>query len=104
MTLWKSGCANTTCATYPPRSLAGKDKEFLDEYFESLVMPVLSPQIMDAHHPFPHLENKALYIAVMLESQQGKRFGLVPVPRFLPRILYLPGYGPAVCSDGGIAL
>ncbi|HML45251.1 MAG TPA: RNA degradosome polyphosphate kinase, partial [Clostridia bacterium] len=75
------------------KEFGGKDREWLDEYFESLVLPVLSPQIMDTHHPFPHLENKALYVAVMLESKQGKRYGLIPVPGFLPRVIFLPGSG-----------
>lgn len=69
--------------------LEGPDKKFLQSYFESYVLPVLSPQIIDAHHPFPHLENKSLQIAVRLETKQGIRFGFIPVPKSLPRVVFL---------------
>ncbi len=71
--------------------LENPEKKFLQNYFGSYVLPVLSPQIIDAHHPFPHLENKAQYIAVMLETKEGNRFGMIPVPKSLPRVIYLPG-------------
>lgn len=71
--------------------LEGGERKYVRDYFETYVAPVLSPQIMDAHHPFPHLENKSLNIAVRLETKEGKRFGLIPVPKSLPRLLYLPG-------------
>jgi polyphosphate kinase len=77
---------NLTC-----QELEAGERKFLREYFDSYVAPVLSPQIMDAHHPFPHLESKSLNVGVRLETKEGKRFGLIPVPKSLPRLLYLPG-------------
>lgn len=71
--------------------LEAGERKFLRDYFDSYVAPVLSPQIMDAHHPFPHLVNKSLNIGVRLETKEGKRFGLIPVPKSLPRVVYLPG-------------
>ena len=69
------------------------DHKYLDDYFQSYILPVLSPQVVDLHHPFPHLANKALYIAVTLQRETLHTFGLVPVPASLPRVLYLPGSG-----------
>lgn len=66
------------------------EKKFVQKYFESYVQPVLSPQIIDGHHPFPHLENKALYVFVMLNSKESTRFGLIPVPKSVPRLIFLP--------------
>ncbi len=71
--------------------LEAGERKFVRDYFDSFVAPVLSPQIMDAHHPFPHLVNKSLNIGVRLEAKEGKRFGLIPVPKSLPRLVYLPG-------------
>lgn len=71
--------------------LEAGERKFVRDYFDSFVAPVLSPQIMDAHHPFPHLVNKSLNVGVRLEAKGGKRFGLIPVPRSLPRLVYLPG-------------
>lgn len=73
--------------------LEGAEKKFIQNYFESFVMPVLSPQIIDAHHPFPHLENKSLQIAVRLDTKQGSRFGFIPVPKSMPRTIFLPNAG-----------
>ena len=70
--------------------LEGAEKKFIQNYFESYALPVLSPQIIDAHHPFPHLENKSLQIAIRLDTKQGTRFGFIPVPKSLPRAVYLP--------------
>ena len=71
--------------------LNGKDKKTVQGFFKTQVMPVLSPQIISPHHPFPHLENKALTVAIMMKSKTGSQFGLIPVPRSLPRVVFLPG-------------
>ena len=47
--------------------------------------------MVDSHHPFPHLENKALYIAVMLKDKGGSTYGIIPVPASLPKVIFLPG-------------
>lgn len=75
------------------RDLTRADLKYLDAYFQSYILPVLSPQVVDLHHPFPHLANKALYIAVTLQRAQMHTFGLVPIPSSLPRVLFLPGGG-----------
>ena len=36
---------------------------------EDNVLPFLSPQIINARHPFPHLENGGLYIVVRLDEE-----------------------------------
>ncbi|MFB0920694.1 MAG: polyphosphate kinase 1 [Oscillospiraceae bacterium] len=73
--------------------LQGKPRKFVQKYFHEYVMPVLSPQIVDYHHPFPHLVNKALYIGTMLDDDGKQRFGIIPVPPSISRILTLPGNG-----------
>lgn len=60
-------------------------------YFRNMVEPVLSPQIVDAHHPFPHLEGKVLHIAARLKVGKGEMLGLIPVPASLPALVPLPG-------------
>lgn len=73
------------------KELEGRERKFVQEYFDSYVLPILSPQIVDFHHPFPHLENKSLNIGIMLTARGEKHFGIIPVPGSLPRILILPG-------------
>lgn len=71
--------------------LTAKESKWVQDYFYNYVQPVLSPQIINAHHPFPHLINKALYIVLLLKIDDKKAFGIIPVPATLERIICLPG-------------
>ena len=42
--------------------LTAEQRDYLRGYMEDNVLPFLSPQIINARHPFPHLENGGLYI------------------------------------------
>jgi polyphosphate kinase len=48
--------------------LTPEQDAFAQEYFDDNVMPFLSPQIVNTRHPFPHLENGAIYIVVRLDE------------------------------------
>ncbi|MCV6607578.1 MAG: RNA degradosome polyphosphate kinase, partial [Campylobacterales bacterium] len=73
-------------------------KEKAQEYFTTNIFPILIPIAVNALHPFPHLNNLSFAMAVKLrESSTGTiRFGLIRVPRVLPRFvevddaLYVP--------------
>lgn len=71
-----------------PAELTGSEKKELDHYFRAYVLPVLSPQIIGSHHPFPHLENLSQHIAVRLQKGSNTIFGIVPVPKHLPRVYF----------------
>lgn len=67
------------------------EQKYIHQYFKRYILPVLSPQIVDSHHPFPHLANKALYIAVLLKSKKGRSsLGFLPVPSSLPAFVSMP--------------
>jgi polyphosphate kinase len=66
------------------------NKKDLKDYFKNHIFPQLSPQIIDAKHPFPRLDNKALYIALHLYSDKGEKFGIIPVPKDIQRVYILP--------------
>nr|WP_297171811.1 polyphosphate kinase 1 [uncultured Agathobaculum sp.] len=70
--------------------LAPAEHKYIKQYFKNVVTPVLSPQIVDAHHPFPHLEGKVLHIAALLGHKKSERLGLLPVPKSLPTLVFLP--------------
>lgn len=72
-------------------SLQNGQMKAIRHYFRNMVEPVLSPQIVDAHHPFPHLEGKVLHIAARLKVGKGEMLGLIPVPASLPALVPLPG-------------
>jgi polyphosphate kinase len=70
--------------------LKDAERAWLQTYFESQVLPVLTPLAIDQAHPFPQLGNKTLNLLVALESPGApadKLMMIVPVPRSLPRIV-----------------
>ena len=70
--------------------LTAGEQKYLRQYFKKTVQPVLSPQVVDSHHPFPHLDNKVLYVGVLLGKKKGEMLGLIPMPASLPRVIWLP--------------
>ncbi len=73
---------------YTYRELPKKLKRKADKYFKELVFPVLTPLAVDLTHPFPHLPSLSFNIIVEMLSEE-LRFGLVPVPKVLPRFVKL---------------
>ena len=73
--------------------LDGKAKKQVERWFQDVVRPVLSPLVIDTHHPFPHLPNKRLVIALSLQVDGRETFGLLPIPSSIPRYLRLEERG-----------
>ena len=71
--------------------LENSERAFLQEYYESNVAPILSPQIIDPHHPFPHLQNKVVHVGAWLRRGEKKVFAVIPLPASLPEVVLLPG-------------
>jgi len=72
-----------------PADLSTSEATFLDGWFDTRVMPVLTPLAVDPAHPFPYISNLALSLGVnVTDSQTGEsRFARVKVPavgRFVP--------------------
>ena len=74
-------------------ALVGEHVAFIRKYWEEELEPILTPIIIDPAHPFPRVLNKALCIGALLQSERGESFGVVTVPRVLPRILQLSDAG-----------
>jgi polyphosphate kinase len=71
-------------------------------HFSSSVFPALTPLAVDPGHPFPHLRNKSLNIAVLLRREPRRRnkreirdaaLAVVQVPSVLSRLVHLPPGG-----------
>ena len=71
--------------------LENSEKKFCTQYFNSTVAPIVSPQIVDNHHPFPHLRNAVLHIGAWVKFKSREVFAVTPVPEVLPPVLFLPG-------------
>lgn len=70
--------------------LNDKQREFIDDYYNRIVFPVLTPMAVDTSRPFPLLANKSLNIAVKLINDDEPAFAVVQVPSILPRFIELP--------------
>ncbi|MEE1085882.1 MAG: polyphosphate kinase 1 [Schaedlerella sp.] len=75
------------------KDLEQSEKKYLKKQFKEQILPLLSPQIVDTNHPFPHLPNKEVYVVANLKQEEKSMIGLVPLPKFLPQVVYLPGQG-----------
>ena len=76
-------------------ALSDKAQSFLEKYFTSNVLPLLSPQIIGRKQPFPFLRSKEIYAVAMLRTKNGgERMGIVPCGEgVLRRLVPLPGEG-----------
>lgn len=72
------------------KDLNSTQKKFVDDYFNKIIFPVLTPLAVDQSRPFPLLSNKSLNLAVRLLKNGETNFALVQVPSILPRFLELP--------------
>ncbi len=74
--------------------LSDEDDRYLRSYFENELRPVISPQIIDKHHPFPFLHNLECYICVQLSTKGSfVKLGMIPPVPQISRIIRLGGPG-----------
>ena len=73
-------------------SLDDDDRAYLVEVFERRIFPVLTPLAVDPGHPFPHISDLSLNLAVIvLDTVTGeRRFARVKVPQLLDRFVVMP--------------
>src|SRR5215475_6691079 len=74
--------------------LDAKSLKAAKAFYDRRLNPMLTPVAVDPSHPFPHVLNKVLCIAFLLRRRRGGSgkpyFGVVTVPRALPRLLRMP--------------
>jgi polyphosphate kinase len=78
--------------------LTAEQKAAAKTWFQANVFPALTPLAVDPGHPFPHLRNKSLNVAVVVRrggQRRRKELGesslaVVQVPSVLPRLVPMP--------------
>ena len=78
-------------------NLNSVDKAKLNDYFFRNVFPVLTPQAVDASHPFPYISNLSLNLGVVVEPIEVKvkhlgsesRFARIKLPASIPRLIQI---------------
>ncbi len=85
------------------RDLSPRQKELANDYFHETVFPVLTPLAFDPGHPFPHISNLSLNLAIILEGKDGQQlFARVKVPNTLPLLVPIKASSGSVRKDGTV--
>ncbi len=79
--------------------LRDTERAYVEAHFAESVYPVLTPLAIDPGHPFPHVHNKSLNVALLVQggadAESRRLFAVVQVPAVLDRVVMLPGSGAA---------
>ena len=72
--------------------LTEDQRRHVRDLFRNEIFPVLTPLATDPAHPFPHLLNKSLNVAVSLRrpGDADSLYAVVQVPSVMPRFVALP--------------
>lgn len=85
------------------QKLTKTQKERVDTYFKDVVYPVLTPLALDPGHPFPHISNLSLNLAIVIHDKKGsEKFARLKVPDTLPRLLPIKRSSGGARKDGSI--
>lgn len=80
-----------------------RQRSSVNNYFEEVVFPVLTPLAFDPGHPFPYISNLSLNLAVVIRDQDGRElFARVKVPDSLPRLVPLKKSSGSTRKDGTV--
>lgn len=84
------------------KELTEKQKQSTREYFEQVIFPVVTPLAFDPGHPFPHISNLSLNLAVTVRTPKGKEhFARIKVPTsLLPRLVPIKRSSGSIRKDG----
>lgn len=89
--------AGVTIESY--KNLEAKEQKRLDKYFRDNLFPILTPQAVDASHPFPYISNLSLNLGLVIEPDEAftpkklrhlfrqKRFARIKLPPSVPRLI-----------------
>lgn len=81
--------------------LTPRQQEHINGYFDEVIFPSLTPLAYDPAHPFPHISNLSLNLAVVVRDRQGQqRFARVKVPSSLPQLVPVKRSSGSLRRDG----
>ena len=71
----------------------GKDQlSYVKDVYQRSIAPLLSPQIVEARQPFPHLENRMVYTALHVKRKEKNGIAFIFKSASLPELIELPSY------------
>ncbi|MGA2489801.1 MAG: RNA degradosome polyphosphate kinase, partial [Anaerolineales bacterium] len=86
------------------KKLNSSQRARADEYFSNIVFPILTPLALDPGHPFPHISNLSLNLAIVIRDKEGvEKFARLKVPATLPPLLPIKRSSGGARKDGTVA-
>lgn len=83
--------------------LDDKQKANVKSYYDEVVFPVLTPLAFDPGHPFPHISNLSLNLAVLIrDERRQEHFARIKVPDTLPRCVPIKRSSGGLRKDGTV--
>lgn len=70
-----------------PEEVNGAQHQFLEEFFQKTLYPIVTPLAVDPGHPFPYLANRSLSLVVALRAKT-----VSPLPHSEVSIVHIPGH------------
>ncbi|HEX3595703.1 MAG TPA: polyphosphate kinase 1 [Polyangiaceae bacterium] len=71
--------------------LKKKQRKLLRKHFKDRIFPILTPLAFDPGHPFPHISNLSINLAVVVKDAHGReKFARLRAPVALPRLVRMP--------------
>jgi polyphosphate kinase len=87
---------------YDYRELSESQKQAADDYFSHAIFPVLTPLAFDPGHPFPHISNLSLNLAILVKGKDEQvHFARLKIPPSLPYLV--PVHAPVESEDANSA-
>ncbi|MDH5296189.1 MAG: polyphosphate kinase 1, partial [Nitrospirota bacterium] len=75
----------------PYQDIKPKQRALLRRYFRKEIFPALTPLAFDPSHPFPHISNLTVNLAVVAKDpERGECFARIKVPSLFPRLVRIP--------------
>lgn len=85
------------------KKLNAAQRKRADKYFNDVVFPVLTPLALDPGHPFPHISNQSLNLAVVILDKKGnEKFARLKVPDTLQQLVPVKRSSGGARKDGTI--
>ena len=83
------------------QKITKKESEYLREYFNAEIAPLISPTIIGKRQPFPFLKNKEIYAVAVLETKSGKeKLAIIPCGNgVFQRLVKLPNSDEYILSE-----
>jgi polyphosphate kinase len=73
------------------KNIKPKQRSLLRRYFRKEIFPALTPLAFDPSHPFPHISNLTINLAVVAKDpERGECFARIKVPSLFPRLVRIP--------------